>query len=237
MKKIVSILLALAMLLSAAAFAEAADITGTWYGTLFGMNLELTLNEDGTFAMEIPGMPADEGEEGTGGTWEFDGEKVIMDGDADNPMIFDGETLVLSDGETEYVFTREPGETFVAAEVVPDAPVEDFAGDWTCKYVNMAGMLIDAAAVGEVLNVKIEGTSVTVSDDSGLFGDGEVQEFTYADGALTYGTDDVMGITIQALEDGMLALTMSMGESEEGESNSFIFYLIPAEAAEVEDAA
>ena len=48
MKKIVSILLTLVMLLSVAAFAEAADFTGLWYGSLFGMNIELTINEDGT---------------------------------------------------------------------------------------------------------------------------------------------------------------------------------------------
>ncbi len=236
MKKIVSILLTLVILLSVAAFAEAADFTGLWYGSLFGMNIELTINEDGTYVLAAPGAPGDE-ESGSTGAWEFDGEKIIMDGDESSPLVYDGETLVMSDGEMEVIFTREPGDSFVAAEAIADAPVEAFAGEWTCKYVTMAGLTIDADAVGEVLGVKIEGTSVTVADDSGMFGDGEAQEFTYADGALTFGEDGVGAITIQALEDGMLAMTMSLGENEEGESESFIFYLIPAEAAEVEDAA
>ena len=50
MKKLVSLLLALCLVcLSTAALAADADITGDWYGTMYGMGVTLTLNADNTY--------------------------------------------------------------------------------------------------------------------------------------------------------------------------------------------
>ena len=65
MKKLLAVMLSLAMLLTAAAFAEEADLLGIWYltgvgtevGTYspadFGMSMSIELNEDGTFKLSL----------------------------------------------------------------------------------------------------------------------------------------------------------------------------------------
>ena len=45
MKKLLSLVLALMMVLGCAAMAE--DVTGTWYADMFGMPVTLEVNEDG----------------------------------------------------------------------------------------------------------------------------------------------------------------------------------------------
>ena len=56
MKKIVSLLLVLCLAcLSVAALAEAGDLVGDWYGSLYGMAAQLTLNEDGSYVMSLAG--------------------------------------------------------------------------------------------------------------------------------------------------------------------------------------
>ena len=51
MKKLLSIAVSLILaltLLCAGAMAEAAELTGEWYGSLYGIVMTLTLNEDGS---------------------------------------------------------------------------------------------------------------------------------------------------------------------------------------------
>ena len=56
MKKIMSLVLALCLVcLSVTALAEENDVTGDWYGSMFGMAAQLTMNEDGTYMMKIHG--------------------------------------------------------------------------------------------------------------------------------------------------------------------------------------
>ena len=52
MKRVISLALALCLLLVLVlASAENAEITGSWYAEMYGMPIELILNEDGTATM------------------------------------------------------------------------------------------------------------------------------------------------------------------------------------------
>ena len=85
MKKLLATLLALTMLVSAVvccAVAETADITGEWYGSVFGMSMTLTLHEDGTYTMSMIG------EEAEPGTWSFDGTTLTLDEGSEGESAF-----------------------------------------------------------------------------------------------------------------------------------------------------
>ena len=79
MKKRLAFLLAAALTVTAA-FTVAAeeDVTGEWYANIYGMPMTLILDENGEYTMEMEAFE-EEGEEPQTGTWELDGESVIMD--------------------------------------------------------------------------------------------------------------------------------------------------------------
>lgn len=54
MKRTISLILALslALMMLTSAFAEKMDVTGKWYTLFMGMQLTLTINEDGTYTLE-----------------------------------------------------------------------------------------------------------------------------------------------------------------------------------------
>ena len=85
MKKILSAMTALILILSvlcAGALAETADITGKWYASLFGISVTMSLNEDGSYVLQMDM----EDEEPSEGTWEFDGAALVMDKSSDTEM-------------------------------------------------------------------------------------------------------------------------------------------------------
>ena len=224
MKKMFSMLLTAAMILAmlcCGAFAEAADVTGEWYGSLFGMVMTLTLNEDGTYTIEM------DGEEPDDGVWKLDGEELILDEDSDDGLVFayDGESLYAEAEGIEFLFTREPGEVFEAAPARTDAALEEFAGDWSCTLVSMMGMQMPPEMAEIEMSLSIEGETATMT--LGLFGEPETVELpvTFADGALTLtipadyegGEDSVF--TIQLLEDGSMSVTTLLMEEE------LVFYM------------
>ena len=124
MKKLITVLLATMLMFSMTAFAEEADVTGEWYGTMMGINIAMNFNEDGTYAMTTATSPDNAME----GTWELrDGEVVVdPDTDTEGSFAFDGETLTMEGDDYEVVLTREPVEEFVPAEPVEDAQLEDY---------------------------------------------------------------------------------------------------------------
>ena len=93
MKKLFAVVIALAMLLSAAVVAEATDFTGMWYlnnmemegmtvsAAEFGMEMTFDLKEDGTVdAHQARGEETDDKQ----GTWTAEGDTVTItvDGEA-----------------------------------------------------------------------------------------------------------------------------------------------------------
>ena len=233
MKKIVSLLLALCFVcLSVAVLAEAGDLVGVWYGSLFGMPIQLTFNEDGSYVMNAAGndMP---------GSYELKDGIVYMDGDenADNGFVFDGTSLV---NEVQGVtLTREQADVaeIVLAEVNPDAALEAFEGDWICKYMAMNGITLDIGQIPlenlgatQIPSLKIEGSSVTLTGMDSLAG-GKALDMTFADGALVFdlgallGMEDTdMSIKVLMLQDGMVDFNVNMaGETVD-------LYFAPADA-------
>ena len=239
MKKLITVLLATMLMFSMTAFAEEADVTGEWYGTMMGINIAMNFNEDGTYAMTTATSPDNAME----GTWELrDGEVVVdPDTDTEGSFAFDGETLTMEGDDYEVVLTREPVEEFVPAEPVEDAQLEDYEGEWVSGMVEAMGVTVDGKAAGLELKAKVEGTTVTLDSGTLGFADQSI-DFEFKDGALTFetGMDEAeteaetegisfsTSIKLQLLEDGTMAIYMeAMGQD-------VVLYMTPAEAGETE---
>ena len=225
MKKILTILLSLALVLSvfsADSAAQAADITGIWYGSIYGMMMTLTLDETGDYNMEIAGEDPD------AGTWQLDGEALKMDAGTEEESIFayNGESIYadLGDGMA-FIFTREPIEPFQPAAARTDAKLEEFSGEWICTLVVMFGMQMPPEMAEMDMRLSIEGEMVTMSIY--LMGEPATDEFqgVFAHGALTlvqspeHELGDFKAWVIQLLEDGTLSASSTMFE------DPFVFYL------------
>lgn len=227
MKKLFAVAIALAMLLSSMALAEAADFVGIWYlnelemeGTLISpatMGIEMTfeLKDDGTVTATSSQGGEDEVQEGT---WAVEGEDVVVTLE-DQPSTFvleDGNLVNDSDG-LKMILGREKaeGEAYVAAEPKADAAEADYAGSWKVYKLFSEGVYLDAALLGfDDLTAAIEGTTLTLN---GLFFENEVIETSLADGALTFVADDpdaalIGGVTAQLLQDDALSLTLTIGD-------------------------
>ena len=231
MKKLLAVMIALAMLLSAAALAEAADYTGMWYlnqmeseGMVyapadFGITMSLELKEDGT-AVSTQGQ-GDQSETGEG-TWtiEDEGIAVTID-DATESFVLEDGSLIGEADDMKMTFGREPVEVevFVPAEPKADAAVEDYAGNWVAFKIDTGEAYVDTALLsGQEFDMSvaaaIEGTTITIN---GIVFNDEVVEAEFADGALTFAAekpDEVMlaGVQAQLLEDDTMRMTLTIAD-------------------------
>ena len=139
MKKLLSLVLVLMLVLSAFALAESGSVTGEWYADFYGSVYTLTLNEDGTYVLNT-GFEEDET-----GPWALDGDQLVIgSGDDSSAFAYDGESLTMAlDEEVYMVFTREMPATFEPAAPVADATLDDFAGTWTAYKCGVNGMYFD----------------------------------------------------------------------------------------------
>ena len=239
MKKRLGFLLAAALTVTTAFIAAAEeDVTGEWYTNFYGMPITLTLDASGEYTMEME-VVGEEEEEPENGTWEFDGEAVIMDkgGEAEMSLAYDGETLYAEMDGMEMVFSRDPEAAagFVPAEIRTDAAIEEFAGDWTGTELSAFGMTapLEMMEVEKVeLGIKENLVSLTMAGGF-MFGEWELSDL---EGELKDGT---LNFTVPAAdeysedtewsarlhEDGMLSLAVTMMEEE------IVFYMEPAEKA------
>lgn len=234
MKKTLSVMTALILILSAlctGVLAETADITGEWYASFFGVTMILTLNESGSYTMQMDM----EGEEPDEGAWEFDGATLVMDKDSDTEIafVYDPETVSLcADIEgMEFLFTREMPVAFEAAPAREDAAIEEFAGNWTCTLIDAMGMQAPPEMMGIDMSANIEGSSVTLVLPE-LLGEEVALEGAFADGALTvtipaeseYSEETVF--TLQLLEDGTMSIATAFLEEP------MVFYMTLGEVEE-----
>ena len=141
MKKLLSLLLALAMLLGCTAFAEGVDYTGTWVLTgaesagmqmgpetlaMFGLEMTMTFHADGTMSVTTMGMEET-------GTWVATATGIAMTDDTETIEIpYQNEMLLIDDQGTVLMFTREGAAPAVAEATGPVAlsgvPAEAFEG-------------------------------------------------------------------------------------------------------------
>lgn len=229
MKKFVSLFLILALLITCvSAFAE-NDFLGNWYlksvtsgeqsmdVAALGISGTMVLEEDGKATVAFIG-------EETVGTWQLDenGNLVITMEDSPATAVVTDTELKLASDEMEMVFTREQAEGIVLADRKTDATAEEFDGSWQCAYASVAGITMDASVLMEASGSDTEIPVMTMKDGSmimegedviGLGSDNLKMEFK--DGSYLYSMD-VEGFSISLevymLQDGMLCLSMNMGE-------------------------
>ena len=211
MKKLFSLILALCMACMLIPAMAEDSITGEWYASLAGVTMVMNLAEDGTAEMSMPGT-----ENVAAGTWVLDGEKI---------------TVTIEDSPAEGTYADGK-----ITEVNPAAAAEDFDGTWNIVYIGYNGTVVDAAAAGQQLpGLVVENSTMKFTGEGSLaqvFGTNALP-LTFADGALSMSValgETSYGLKLEMLEDGMLALTASMGET------GAIMYFVK-DAAEEEPAA
>ena len=224
MKKLLSLVLVLMLVLSAFALAESGSVTGEWYADFYGSVYTLTLNEDGTYVLNT-GFEEDET-----GPWALDGDQLVIgSGDDSAAFAYDGESLTMAlDEEVYMVFTREMPATFEPAAPVADATLDDFAGTWTAYKCGVNGMYFDQDGIvdlfGSDMTFIIEGDTMTtpaLDEETPA----EVNALTLEEGLVTIisnNGDEPEG-WITYLEDDTIALSLNFPESE------LVLYLSRAE--------
>ena len=207
MKKILVAILALVLALSmlCVASAETAGITGTWYGDMYGMVATLTINEDGTYSLEIMGDAAP-------GEWVLEGDQLYMDKGLETEAVFTYDAAAQTLDWDGMVFGREAIEQWAPAAARADAAIEEFAGEWVAERVDAFGAVLPVADAGIEAKLSIEGAHVVLTM---FFMEEEVEEgdAAFADGALTLTQEhngETLTYVVSALEDGMLSCTAPM---------------------------
>ena len=216
MKKTLSVALSLILaltLLGAAALAEAADFTGTWYTRIYGLEMSFSLNEGGLYTVSFDAMGEVEESEGT---WEVASTGIVFDkGTADETvMTYDAQadTLTGTIGGMELVFTRELTAAFELAPAHSDAAPEDYDGQWaatllclgeiqTTPQESQFDLLMTVEGGLNCFTMIIEGQSYTLNI---------VPEF--ADGAMLLNISDgttSSSIVCRLLEDGSMSAAFS----------------------------
>ena len=170
--------------------AEGEPYFGAWNGEMFGMEVILTLNPDGTCAMEMMG-------EAEPGVWSIvDGKANIM-GDE---LYIDGDgNLVMP--SMDMVFVKVGGAQAVPAPSLPEV-LEGYVGTWHLCYAATGGLTGDLRSMGltGMLVLHADGTGVMTGlseeigswyDDEGQvrFGESGMPIFLLEDGFLRYGTE------------------------------------------------
>ena len=143
MKKLISLLLAL-LLCCACAIAEEASPAGTWYlnsilytgvtvpSHYFGLDMILTLNNDGSASIAVTGQPAAQG------TWTLDnGQITVTSGTMTDVYVYDGYALAAQAGDMTLLFDHTPSIPVVYKDspISATATQNDFFGSWYCVAV------------------------------------------------------------------------------------------------------
>ncbi|WP_306543124.1 lipocalin family protein [Anaerotignum sp.] len=89
--------------------SEGIEMTTEEMSELFGMEVDMTLElkDDNTFVLDL-GFLMGEGEEGTSGTWELDGDALTLSADGEDiTTTYDGKTIVLEEGTEILTFEKQ----------------------------------------------------------------------------------------------------------------------------------
>lgn len=233
MKKLISLMLVLALCLMGGAFAEALDVTGVWYlnviesdgmqldPAMVGMEMTITLNADGSAAVE------NMGEADPRFTWEMDGETVVITDNAGvaMPAVMDedGNMVILEEelGMTMILGREKTAiETYVPAPVEEEPALADFEGTWNAALIDMMGIQVSMEALEMKLQIEIAGTNALVtSNESG-------EEMSYnapvhleGDTLTVESMSEQMPMELQLQQDGKVVCT----EENEGMIISIFF--------------
>lgn len=173
MKKLLSLILAISMLLASfgAAMAEGESAAGVWYlqtvsngamtldaGTA-GVDFRLTLSEDGSASGYFSVMGEEEAAEGS---WTQDGQSVtiVLDGGAQPATLKDSVLSLMLDsiGATMNLTREAPvQENYIPAEIVTGVTLENFIGIWDCQRAETGGMQMALSDLGMMMMLVITG--------------------------------------------------------------------------------
>ena len=184
MKKALALLLVCLLALTAAltGVAEEASLTGVWTLTqlqsqgvtidpaIAGLEMAITLNEDGSAIIEMTGVGSE------AGTWTTDGETVSVTDASGAAMPFtigeDGTLSIEQDGAA-LILTRGAADASAAGAAASPAGADaSFAGTWTLTQMQTEGITADPTALGmEIVIVLYEDGSAQMGM-SGVTEDG-----------------------------------------------------------------
>lgn len=214
MKKLISLLLALAMMLGCIAFAEGVNYTGTWVLTgieadgiqmgmsmlsMMGMDMTLILNEDGTLVLTSMGIDEN-------GTWAVTENGIAITDDTETlEVAYQDEILAMDEGGTLMMFTREGAAPAVVEATGPVAcanvPAEAFEGQWLLTRLDMLGLTLPAEDFDMYM-------AFVLSDGAGIYGTNDTVDGSIVTENVTYELAEVEGVGT--------VLTVSFVEVAEG---------------------
>lgn len=199
MKKLLAMLLALAMMLGCVAFGEGVDYTGTWVMTgletpertmdmtllnQLGIGMTMTLNADGTMYTDTMGVKEE-------GTWAVTETGIAITDDEETVEItYKDEVLCIEEDGAAMLLTREGAAPAVApAQADPNAASFDYVGVWVLSGVEMFGIKMDPSVAGVWGDIALyeDGACILTMMD-------ETQEGTWAVTETGITTTDAQGI-------------------------------------------
>ena len=216
MKKCTSIILILVLLLfcfPAGAEGTASDVTGDWYGNLGGVPMKITLSEDGTCAVSIPGYEPETG------IWEEQDGTIFLNGSETPEYRLIGNNLFVY-GLREF-FCREPQDAYSPAALTAEIPTEAWRGYWVCAYMDVDGTAYPASLLNDKTDLYVEGTSAILGGP--VLCDIQVK-MESVDGALVCAAEGIT-VTLRMQQDGFLRMTLTVDEE------ALVWYLLPADLA------
>ena len=192
----------------------AQRVPGDWYALYGGMPLQLSVREDGSFVLAVPGSDAEPKE----GTWRVEDNSLWLGEDDEPLLVLDDSLLLVSAGIS---FTREPVTVYVPSEEFRDVESGDLDGYWVCRYVEIGGVYMLADAIRCDTLLYIEGENVALGGD--FFGDLPLV-FGFEDGGMiaAVGANTSVVLTIRLQQDGFLRLTFR------DDSGDIVFFCSPA---------
>lgn len=255
MKKLLAMLLALAMMLGCTALAETVvDYTGTWVLTgaeaegilmgpsmlsMLGLDMTLVVAEDGTVIMTTTGMAET-------GTWALTENGIAISDETDTlEFVYQDESLVTEQQGAVMMLTREGAAPAVIEETTESAVLANvdplaFEGAWLLTSANAMGMDFTADQMGVYVAFVLAG-------GEGIYGEsnaeGGVDQYpilytvTEVEGTgtvleLLYAGEDVEEpvtlLVLTMLDDGRLVYVMD----QDGMTITYYFTLQVEEAAE-----
>ena len=240
MKKILSLIMTIAMLFSVAAFAEESDpVIGDWYlaqviiaGTAYsnvadiGLDMVMTLNEDSTGVLTV------NNESPSTCAWKPNpnGGYVFMEERTQQEigLKLDDTTLILgNDNQNCYIFTREKNKPVDFAQVITAESKADFDGFYALTYVSGDGYTLPVEkAMSDLVAIGIKNTGIDIADGSvKMFGQ-DALEFAFSEDGTLYMDNadglDLTNVKMYKLADGGLAINWL----------GLTFYAAPAQAPE-----
>ena len=209
MKKILTAIVTLMLLVLLATGAIAEDVTGEWYAEVYGMVMKMTVNADNTYVLEAVGDSAP-------GTWELDGTNLIVDKgtETESVFVYDAAAQTL-DMAGEMLFTRTAIEAWAPAAVRAEAALADFEGIWTAQRVDAFGAVLPVDDAGVYMDAGIAGANVSLTvtfiDTEDFEGEAVLEGNTLT---LTVPAKDEYSeaqvFAASALEDGSIAIIMEL---------------------------